>query len=72
VTPTIWVRWSDDGGNTWSNVRAMTPGTTGQYTHLMRLFALGSAYNRMYEFVCSDPVPWVFVQGWIDAKPGRF
>lgn len=69
-TPTVLVRFSDTNGKTWSNTRELSPGSVGQFRRIMRLFALGSAYNRTYEIVVSDPVPWAIVQAWVDIEGG--
>jgi hypothetical protein len=68
--PQVLVRASNDGGLTWSSAQVLTPGSQGQYQRLMRSYAMGSAYNRTYEIVVSDPVPWCIVQGWLDIEGG--
>lgn len=69
-TPTVLVRFSDTNGKTWSNTRELSPGSVGQFRRIMRLFGLGSAYNRTYEIVVSDPVAWAMMQAFAELEPG--
>ena len=69
-TPTMLIRFSDDGGLTWSNTREATPGEVGDYLHMVRLYGMGSAYNRAYEVVVSDPAQWALIQAWTDLEAG--
>lgn len=67
VDPIINVQSSDDGGATWSNIRVMSVGETGQYTFKTKLYALGSAYRRCYKLWGAQPVPFVIVKVFVDA-----
>lgn len=66
AVPTLLVYTSDDGGNTWQGPREMFPGQIGQYAKQMRLYQLGSAYNRVYKVVCDSPNAWVIAQAFLD------
>lgn len=66
ATPTMLVYTSDDGGVSWSSPRELSPGAIGQTLQQMKLYQLGSAYNRTYKFVCDSPNAWVIVQGFLD------
>lgn len=66
AVPTLLVYTSDDGGHTWQGPREMFPGEIGQYLKQMKLYQLGSAYNRVYKVVCDSPNQWVIAQAFLD------
>lgn len=47
--PQIILRWSDDGGNTWSNELNRSMGKLGQYMKRIIWNRLGKSRNRIYE-----------------------
>ncbi len=55
-TPYAMLRYSDDGGYTWSNERITTIGAIGQYRNRAVWRRLGHARERVYEITVSDPV----------------
>lgn len=57
--PEIMMRFSDDGGHTWSNERRKKIGKIGKYKTRARFTRLGSSTNassRCYEVSITDPV----------------
>lgn len=54
--PVAMLRWSDDGGHTWSNQRTVPIGKAGQYKARARFTRLGQSRDRVYELSISDPV----------------
>lgn len=58
--PTVMLRYSDDGGATWSNQRDMSIGRTGQRIDRALARRLGMFRQRTYEFSVSDPVKRAF------------
>ena len=66
--PQMMVRWSDDGGHTWSNLRTVTMGRIGQYRARARLRRLGSGRDRVFEVSISDPVKRVILGAAVDAE----
>lgn len=68
--PIINLRWSDDGGHTWSNYYPVSAGTLGQYKTRCMWRRLGRARDRIYEISCTDPVPWRIVDSYLIATPG--
>lgn len=54
--PKIMMRYSDDGGHSWSNERTATIGKTGEYGGRVKFTRLGRARDRVYEVSISDPV----------------
>ena len=57
--PQLMMRYSDDGGNTWSNERWVSIGKKGKYKNRARFTRLGQARDRVYKIKITDPV---FVQ----------
>ena len=55
--PQIMLRWSDDGGATWSNQRSLSMGLIGVRKNRVRFRRLGIFRQRMFEISISDPVP---------------
>jgi hypothetical protein len=53
----MMLRWSDDGGFTWSNEHWASIGLAGQTKNRCTWNRLGQAWDRVYEGNFSDPVP---------------
>lgn len=56
LNPQIMLRWSDDGGRTWSNEHWRNIGKQGNFPQRVRWNRLGSFESRVFETVVSDPV----------------
>lgn len=52
----VWLRYSDDGGKTYSNYRKRMLGDVHQYGKRIRFLRLGSFRNRVFEIMVSSPV----------------
>lgn len=59
VNPQMMLKYSDDGGQTWSADLWLPTGAKGKYRTLVNWQRLGEAKDRVYEISCSDPVRWV-------------
>ncbi len=68
--PQIMLRWSDDGGKTWSNERTMNCGQAGAFKTRAIARRLGRSRDRIYEVSASDPIPWRIVDAYLQATPG--
>lgn len=68
--PQMVLRWSDDGGKTWSNDHMTSAGKVGEYSQRAIWRRLGRARDRVYELVVTDPIPWRIVGAYLDADPG--
>jgi len=55
--PQAMLRWSNDGGFTWSNEYWRTIGAAGVTRNRAKWNRLGRARDRIYEVTMSDPVP---------------
>jgi hypothetical protein len=68
--PQVMLRWSNDGGQTWSNEHTVSAGAQGVYKARAQWRRLGQARDRVFELSMSDPIPWRLVDAWIDLRPG--
>jgi len=55
--PQVMLRWSDDGGQTWSNEHWQSIGMAGKTKYRAIWRRMGNARDRVYEAKFSDPVP---------------
>lgn len=70
VTPQAMLRWSKDGGKTWSPLLSTSAGKQGQYQGRVRFLRLGRSRDRIFELSVSDAIPWRIVDAYIFAEPG--
>jgi hypothetical protein len=68
--PQAMLRWSNDGGSTWSNEHWKSIGKIGKYRNRIIWRRLGSARDRVFEVVVTDPVKAVIVSANLDANAG--
>lgn len=54
--PKVMLRWSNDGGHTWSNQRFTSMGAIGQTKSRVQFHRCGSGCNRVWELTITDPV----------------
>lgn len=64
--PIIEIRWSDDGGATWSNVHEIGIGQAGNFRKRVMIRRLGRTRDRIYEIAGSDPVPYRIVGAYLN------
>lgn len=68
--PQIMLRYSDDGGRTWSNELWTTAGAIGVYRTQAVWRMLGAGRDRVFEVSFSDPVPFRLNNAWLDVSAG--
>ena len=68
--PQAMLRWSNDGGFTWSNENWVTIGAQGQYYNRAMWRRLGWARDRIFEVVVTDPIKAVIVSANLKAEVG--
>ena len=59
--PQAMLRWSNDGGSTWSNEHWTTVGQMGKYRNRAIWRRLGQARDRIFEVSVTDPVNFVII-----------
>ncbi len=70
ATPVCSLRLSNDGGLTWGPYLNLSMGTTGQYEKMVEWYHLGRSRDRVFEFSFCEPIDWVGVEAYIEARPG--
>jgi hypothetical protein len=70
-TPQAMLRWSNDGGSTWSNEHWVSIGKIGKYKNRAIWRRLGFARDRVFEVSVSDPVRTVIVSANLKASVGE-
>lgn len=68
--PQVMMRYSDDGGRSWSGERWVSAGELGSYTKKVEWFQLGSFFERIIEIAVTDPVDWVLFRLAADLEAG--
>jgi hypothetical protein len=68
VDPQLMLRWSDDGGYTWSPEQWTTAGRMGQYETRAVWHRLGRSRSRVFEVVQSDRVKRAWLWARVDAR----
>jgi hypothetical protein len=72
MIPKVMLRWSDDGGHTWSNEHWASMGQIGQYgrrTFWRRLGMTMKIRDRVYEISGTDPVKIAIMGAELRASP---
>ena len=68
--PKAMLRWSNDGGSTWSNEYWVSIGKIGRYKNRAIWRRLGMARDRIFEVVVSDPIKAVIVSANLKGSIG--
>jgi hypothetical protein len=71
VEPSVMLRWSDDGGHTWSNEHWKTMGAIGEYGKRViwrRLGMTTKLRDRVYELSGTDPVKIALLAAELDVQ----
>jgi hypothetical protein len=69
--PQAMLRWSNDGGSTWSNEHWASIGKVGKYQNRAIWRRLGWSRDRIFEVVVTDPVKAVIVSANLKATQGE-
>ena len=68
--PQVWLRWSDDGGHTWSATVTMSMGKIGEYNLRMSRNRLGSGRDRVFEVSTTAKTKVVLQGAFLRAEAG--
>lgn len=63
----LMLRWSNDGGNTWSNWYYLSVGFQGEYEKRVIKRMLGRARKRLWDAAWTDPIAWRFNDAFLKA-----
>ncbi len=64
----LMLRWSDDGGKTWSSEHFASMGKVGEFKKRLIFRRLGKSRRRCYEAKVTDPVPVRMISMFIDTE----
>jgi len=70
ANPQAMLRWSNDGGSTWSNEYWSNIGLVGKYKNRIIWRRLGMARDRIFEVVVTDPVFACIISANLKASEG--
>ena len=70
VKPQAMLRWSNDGGSTWSNEHWSSIGAQGNYLNRIIWRRLGYARDRVFEVVITDPIKACIISANLKASVG--
>ncbi len=68
--PEVRLRWSDDGGYTWSNYLRRGLGKIGQFRNRVQFFRLGCGRQRVFEVSITDDCRRVILGATVEAQAG--
>ena len=68
--PQMMLRWSDDGGSTWSGIYNIAIGKMGIYKNRAVKRQMGWARDRVYEVTITDPVKAVIISADLKTSAG--
>ena len=71
ANPQAMLRWSNDGGSTWSSEHWASIGAQGKYQNRIIWRRLGWSRDRIFEVVVTDPVKAVIVSANLKASVGE-
>jgi hypothetical protein len=71
TNPQAMLRWSNDGGSTWSNEHWSAIGQLGKYQNRIIWRRLGWSRDRIFEVVVTDPIKAVIVSANLKAYGGE-
>jgi hypothetical protein len=72
IDPQVMLRWSDDGGHTWSNEHWRSMGLTGQWGRRVIWRRLGMTLklrDRVYEVSGTDPIKIAIMGAELNMSP---
>lgn len=71
VNGDVMLRYSDDGGHTWSNQKTASMGVTGEYSARAMFRQLGQGRNRVFELTGSDTCKTAIFAAYADVRAAK-
>lgn len=69
--PKVMLRYSNDGGHTWSGLKQASMGKVGEYGRRVRFGPTGAGRNRVWELSITDPVKRAIFGAFARVTKGR-
>jgi hypothetical protein len=66
--PQLMLRYSDDGGHTWSTVKTRSVGKAGEYGKRVKFGPTGSGRNRVWEISMTDDAKWAVFGAYLRGR----
>jgi hypothetical protein len=68
--PKVMLRYSNDGGNSWSNYKTGSLGKAGQYGRRVKFGPTGAGRSRVWELSLTDPVRFAVLGAEVNVAEG--
>jgi hypothetical protein len=68
--PQLTLRYSDDGGQTWSNEKKAYGGAIGNYLARVIWRQLGSGRDRVFEVFSTDAIQHIWCEAYLEVTQG--
>lgn len=68
--PTLMLRYSNDGGHTWSGIKRKSMGAAGEYFRRVKFGPTGAGRNRVWEISITDPVKRAVMGAFVQVEKG--
>lgn len=65
--PKLRLRWSNDGGHTWTDYHLLDVGKIGKYGTRVKYNRLGSSRNRVFEITYSEPTDLTILGAFVEV-----
>jgi hypothetical protein len=62
------LRFSNDGGRTWSAELWRSAGKMGEYGRRVMWYRMGSARRRVFEVSMTDPIQWRITGAYLESN----
>lgn len=66
--PKLRLRWSNDGGHTWSNHYQLNVGKIGKYSTRVKKNRLGASRDRVFELTYSEPTDLTILSAFVEVE----
>jgi hypothetical protein len=66
--PQAMLRWSNDGGHSWSDEHWASMGKQGEYTRRAIWRRLGQSRDRVYEVKCTEPTKQIWISAYLETE----
>lgn len=70
LNPQMMMRWSDNGGRTWSNEKWASAGPAGQYNTRVIWRRLGRSRDRVFEISTTDATSQIWIGAYVQVDQG--